>query len=221
MKKVVITGSTGMIGKGVLIECLENEAIDQVLVINRSSVEIQHPKLKEIIHQDFQNFDTIKEELENCDACFFCLGVSSIGMDEEAYTKITYSITEALANTLQEVSPNLVFNYVSGQGTDSSEKGRLMWARVKGKTENMILDKGFKDAYAFRIGAVLPVKGVKSKTGWVNAVYFIFRPLLPILRKPFSIIKSSEVGQAMINTLFHSTVSKILDNKAIKALAER
>ena len=221
MKKVIITGSTGMIGKGVLIECLESEQIDKVLVLNRSSVEVAHPKIRVIIHRDFLNFETIKEDLSTYDACFFCLGVSSIGMNEKDYTKITYSITKALADTLYELNPDLVFNYVSGQGTDSSEKGNLMWARVKGKTENMILNKGFKDAYAFRIGAVLPVKGVRSKTGWVNAIYFIFKPLLPILKKPFSIIESSEVGQAMINTLFHSTDSKILDNNAIKVLTMR
>lgn len=220
MKKVIITGSTGMIGKGVLIECLESEQIEKVLVINRSSVEMEHPKLREIIHKDFLNFNSIKEDLKGYDACFFCLGISSIGMNEKDYTKITYSITKALADILYEISPDLVFNYVSGQGTDSSEEGSLMWARVKGRTENMIFNKGFKDAYAFRIGAVLPVKGVKSKTGWVNAVYFIFRPLLPILRKPFSIVNSAEVGQAMMNTLFDSTDSKILDNKAIKTLAK-
>lgn len=217
--KVIITGTTGMIGKGVLIECLESSAVESILIINRSSVNIQHPKLIEIIHKDFSNLDSIKSELTGYDACFFCLGISSMGMDEKSYAKITYDVTEAFATTLHKLNPNMVFNYVSGAGTDSSEKGKSMWARVKGKTENMIFSLGFKDAYAFRIGTVFPVKGVKSKTGWINILLTIFYPILWLINKISPMVKSSTVGLAMINSVLHPQVNKLLENKDVKALA--
>lgn len=218
MKKVIITGSTGMVGKGVLLECLDHSEIEKVLIINRKSLEMQHPKLQEILLSDFLEIASIKDQLKAYDACFYCMGVSAIGMNEDAYHKITYSMTEAIAEVLYELNPNMVFNYVSGTGTDSTEQGNTMWARVKGKTENMVLNKGFKDAYAFRPGAILPEKGIKSSTGWYNAIYFIMRPFFPLMRKSKNRTSTTILGQAMINTLFHPQDLKHLENPDINVL---
>ena len=141
MKKVIITGSTGMIGKGVLLECLDSSEIEKVLIINRRSLGMQHPKLQEILLPDFLDIASVKDQLVGYDACFYCMGVSALGLNEESYSKITYSITDAFAGVLYDLNPNSFFVYVSGAGTDSSEKGSMMWARVKGKTENMVLNK--------------------------------------------------------------------------------
>lgn len=219
MSKVIITGSTGMVGKGVLLECLESPKIEKVLVINRSSLGMQHLKLQEILLSDFLQIGQIKDQLQGFDACFYCMGVSAVGMNEEDYTKITYTTTEAFADVCYALNPEMVFVYVSGTGTDSSEKGRTMWARVKGRTENMVFSKGFKDAYAFRPGAIIPEKGIQSRTGWYNAVYFITRPLFPLLKKSKNITTTTKLGQAMINTLFIPTDKKVLENIDINELA--
>jgi nucleoside-diphosphate-sugar epimerase len=219
--KVIITGSTGMVGKAVLIECLESNDVEEVLVVNRNPLEMEHPKLREVILKDFSDVTPIKDSLAGYDACFYCMGVSAVGMSKEKYYHITYSMTEAFARALHDLNPGMIFNYVSGTGTDSSEEGRMMWARVKGKTENMVLNMGFKDAYAFRPGIILPEKGVKSKTGWYNAVYVITRPLFPLLRKLGSVISSPMMGQAMINSVLYPIEKKFLENKDIKHLARR
>lgn len=220
-KKVIITGSTGMVGKSVLLECLANDQIDKVLLINRSMVGIQHPKIKEILLKDFSAVNEQKENLEGYDGCFHCMGVSALGMSEEDYTRITYTYTKALADLLFELNPEMVFNYVSGIGTDSSEKGSSMWARIKGKTENYILSLGFRDAYMIRLGAILPEKGIKSKTGWYNAMYVVMRPFFPLFKKSHSIITTTAFGNAMINTLFFPKDKKYLDNKDLNALADQ
>ena len=162
--KVAITGSTGMIGKGVLLECLDDDRIEQVLVVNRSAIDIKHPKLKEVLLKDFLKPSSIKNELAEMDAVFFCLGVSVAGMTEEDYTRITYDYTINFAKTYKEANPDGTFVYVSGTGTDSEEKAGAMWKRVKGKTENDLLKMGFKNAYMFRPGAIRPMRGIKSKT---------------------------------------------------------
>ena len=218
--KVIITGTTGMVGQGVLIECLESPIVEEILVINRNSLRINHPKLKEVIHKNFFNFDSIQKELEGYDACFHCMGVSSIGMKEEEYHRFTYGITEELAKTLFDINPQMIFNYVSGEGTDSSEKGKVMWARVKGKTENMILNMGFKDAYMFRLQVILPLKGVKSKTYWVNVFYKLTRPLFGLLVKRKNITTSVNVGKAMINSVLVGSSSKLLENEMVNKLAK-
>jgi hypothetical protein len=218
-KNVIITGSTGMVGKGVLLECLESEHVDSVLVINRETVNVQHPKLKEIIHKNFYNLESIKHELKGYHACFYCLGISSVGMKEDEYATITFDITKHFADIMYEQSPNANFIYVSGAGTDSTEKGRIMWARVKGKTENMILNKGFQDAYAFRPGAILPVKGVKSKTGWYNFIYEIIKPINPILLKSKSVTTTSKIGLAMIDVVLNPQDLKHLENLDINRIA--
>jgi len=220
MEKVIITGATGMVGKGVMLECLESSKIEEVLVINRTSLGMQHPKLIEILLQDFQNVSSLKEKLSGYDACFFCMGVSVIGLSEEDYLRITYLTTKSFVDTLYQINPNMVFNYVSGAGTDSSENGGTMWARVKGKTENMIFGKGFKDAYAFRPGAIIPEKGIKSKTVWYNAIYVLMRPFFPLFKKSSNITTTTKLGLAMINTLYHAQPLKILHNCDINELSE-
>ena len=218
--KVIITGTTGMVGRGVLIECLESSSIEKVLVINRNSLKLNHPKLKEVIHKDFFDFSSIKKELKGYDACFHCMGVSSVGMKEEEYHRFTYGITEELAKTLFDINSQMIFNYVSGEGTDSTEKGKVMWARVKGKTENMILNMGFKDAYMFRLQVILPLKGVKSKTYWVNVFYKLMRPFFGLLVKRKNITTSVNVGKAMINSVLVGSSSKLLENEMVNKLAK-
>jgi nucleoside-diphosphate-sugar epimerase len=219
MSKVIITGSTGMVGQGVLLECLDSPQIEEVLIINRSSLGMQHPKLKEVLLADFMQVAAVKDQLRGYDACFYCMGVSSVGMSEEDYTRITYTTTKAFADVLQELNPNLVFVYVSGTGTDSSEKGRLMWARVKGRTENMLFNKGFKSAYAFRPGIIIPERGIQSKTGWYNTVYALTRPLFPLFKRSKNVTTTTKLGQAMINTLSGKANKKILENPDINELA--
>ncbi|MBS2213585.1 NAD-dependent epimerase/dehydratase family protein [Carboxylicivirga mesophila] len=216
--KVIITGSTGMVGKGALLECLDSPLVSKVLVINRNSVGIHHPKLEEIIHKNFSDLSAIKDRLAGYDACFHCMGISAVGLSEAQYTEITYTMTKELADTLYSLNPQMVFSYVSGAGTDSSEKGRVMWARVKGKTENMILNKGFKDAYAFRPGAILPEKGIKSRTSWYNAFYLVLRPFFPLLRKMNSVTSTTKIGQAMIQLVQQPSNKKILENKDINSI---
>lgn len=219
--KVIITGSTGMVGQAVLIECLEHNKVEEVLVVNRSSIGLNNPKLKEIIHKDFADFSAIKDQLAGYDACFHCMGVSAAGMSDEKYMALTFGISKSLADVLFETSPGLVFNYVSGTGTDSSENGNTTWANVKGKTENYIFEKGFKDAYAFRPGVILPEKGVQSKTSLYNIMYILTRPLFPLLRKLDSITTSSKVGLAMINSVLKGQDNKILENVDINNLAKK
>ncbi|PHN07143.1 NAD-dependent epimerase/dehydratase family protein [Flavilitoribacter nigricans] len=220
MKKVIITGSTGMVGQGVLLECLDHPQIEKVLVVNRSTLGMEHPKLAEVLLADFMDVASVKEQLRGYDGCFYCMGVSAVGMDEQTYTHITYDTTRAFVEVLYELNPDMVFNYVSGTGTDSSEKGRLMWARVKGRTENLVLQRGFKDAYAFRPGVILPEKGIQSKTGWYNTMYSLTRPIFPWLKKLSAVTTTTKVGLAMIHTLFTPSDQKILENVDINRLAE-
>lgn len=218
--KVVITGSSGMVGRGVLLECLDSDLIETILIINRSSIELEHPKLKEVLLTDFTQIDTITGSLKDYDACFFCMGVSSVGMDEQLYHSLTFKPVQAFADVLYSLNKNMVFNYVSGTRTDSTEKGKTMWARVKGKTENYILNKGFKDAYAFRPGVIIPENGIKSKTGWYNTLYIISRPLFPLLKKSKNITTTTRLGQAMINSILSPLNLKHIENKDINKLAK-
>jgi uncharacterized protein YbjT (DUF2867 family) len=222
MKKVIITGATGMIGKGVLLECLDHREIAEVLVIGRNSIRMDHPKLIEIVHKDFADFSSIINQLEDFDACFFCLGLSAAGMKEEDYKHITYDFTLALAKTLKNLNPDMTFNYVSGQGTDSSEKGRMMWARVKGKTENDLLRLGFKQAFMFRPGAIIPLRGIQSKTKSYQFIYDYFTWLLKLVKtlSPNSIVNTTQIGLAMINSLLQGYDKSILTPKDIILLSE-
>ena len=221
--KVIITGATGMIGKGVLLECLDHESIDKVLSVGRNSVKINHPKLKELIHEDFSDFSSVKEKLKDCDACFFCLGISAAGLSEEQYRKITYDYTLSLAQTLLDLNTDMTFNYVSGQGTDSSEKGRVMWARVKGKTENDLLKLGFKQAYMFRPGAIIPLRGIKSRTKSYQFMYDYFMWLVKLIKaiSPNSVVNTTQIGLAMINSMFKGYDKKVLHPKDINLLSNK
>jgi uncharacterized protein YbjT (DUF2867 family) len=222
MKKVIITGATGMIGKGVLLECLEHDQIAQILVIGRSPIGLNHRKLTEVIHGNFTDFTGIKDKLRGFDACFYCLGISASGLSEQKYREITYDYTMALAETLHQLNANMTFNYVSGQGTDSTEKGRIMWARIKGKTENDLLKLGFKKAFMFRPGAIIPLKGIKSRTKSYQIMYDYFTWLLKIIKlmAPYSIVNTTQMGRAMINTLFMHYDKCILTPKDIINLSE-
>lgn len=218
--KAIITGTTGMVGKGVLLECLESNHVDSVLIVNRQPIGITHPKLKEIIHPNFFDLAAIKDQFKGYNACYFCLGVSSFRMTEKDFNHFTYDLTSTFVDAVFEMSPECTFTYVSGAGTDSTEKGSVMWARVKGKTENMILNKGFKDAYMFRPGAILPEKGVKSKTSLYNSIYVIMRPLFPFMRKYMkkSITNTVLVGKAMIQVSLKPHANKHLENAEISEL---
>jgi uncharacterized protein YbjT (DUF2867 family) len=220
--KVIITGSTGMVGKGVLLECLDDPRVTQVLAINRNPVAIKHSKLKEVIHKDFGDFAPIQSELSGFDACFHCMGVSSAGMNEEQYTKLTYDISLALAKACYNANPNMVFNYVSGTGTDSSEQGRSMWARVKGKTENDILKLGFHKALMFRPGVIQPLRGIKSRTKLYQTIYVIMSPLWPVFKLLFgkNITDTTKIGKAMVNSVEQDLKSVHLENPQINELAK-
>lgn len=220
-KKVIITGSSGMLGKAVLLECLESSKIEQVLVVNRSPLDIKHLKLSEVLLKDFTNFESIKEALKGYDACFHCMGVSSSGICEEKYTKLTFDITQNLVDTLYSINPKMTVNYVSGQGTDTSEKGSSMWARVKGKTENYILNKGFAAAYMFRAGVVIPEKGLRSKTNFYNILYAVVKPFAGLLKKSKHITSTTKLGQAMLASLETKQTKKHLENAAINLLSSK
>src|SRR4051794_15855335 len=168
--KVIITGATGMVGEGVLFECLRNVKVSEVLIVNRRHYEVNHPKLKELIVPDFFQLNKYASGLQDYDACFFCAGISSVGMNEDKYTRITYDTTLAFAKVLLAYNSNMVFTYVSGAATDSSERGRSMWARVKGKTENDLAKLGFKAEYNFRPGIMLPFDDQKN---WKSIYKFI------------------------------------------------
>jgi len=219
--RVIILGATGMVGKGVLLECLEDKDIESLLIINRQTLGLTNPKVKEIIHNDFFNFIPIKEHIKGYNACFFCMGVTSAGLNEDQYFKLTYELTLGFAKLMSEVNPNSTFCYVSGAGTDSTEKGGSMWARVKGKTENAIMALPFKATFMFRPGYIQPMKGVKSKTGWYNAFYMVLKPIYFLL-KPLkgSVTNSVTLGKAMINSAKFGYENKIIESKDINILGK-
>jgi len=221
-KKVIITGATGMIGKGVLLECLDHEIVSEVLVIGRNSLNIEHPKLKELIHKDFTNFYDVRDQLTGYDACYFCLGISAAGLNEEQYKNITYNFTLALANTLIDINSDMTFIYVSGEGTDSTEKGRMMWARVKGKTENDLLNLGFKQAFMFRPGFIIPLRGIKSRTKIYQFMYDYFMWLVKGIKaiSPNSVVNTTQIGLAMIHAMLKGYNKNVLKPKDIIILAK-
>jgi uncharacterized protein YbjT (DUF2867 family) len=207
--KAIITGSTGMVGEGVLHICLQDPRVEYVLVINRKPCGVTHPKLKEIIHKDFMHLSPILERLSGYNACYFCAGVSSVGRSKEEYKHITYDLTLSFANSLVQLNPDMVFTYVSGVGTDSSEKGKSKWARVKGKTENDLLKLPFKDVYLFRPGYIQPIKGLKH----TYKMYKILYPLYPLFEKLFPkyIGTLEEIGNSMINVSLNGYEKNVLE----------
>lgn len=215
--KVIITGTTGMVGEGVLHECLLHDAITDVLVVNRKPCGITHPKLKEVIHPDFFNLAPIEHQLSGYNACFFCLGVSSVGLKEADYYKLTYTLTMHVAETLAKLNPGMTLTYVSGAGTDSTEKGRSAWARIKGKTENDLMKLPFKNVFAFRPGFIKPTKGLK----YIQSYYTYIGWLYPLGRAvyPNGFCTLKEVGLAMIHALTKGYPKNILEGKDIIQLA--
>ena len=217
--KAIITGSTGMVGEGVLHECLNNINVTEVLVINSKPCRVSHPKLKEIIHTNFANFSKIKKDLDGYNAAFLCLGVSSVGKKEPEYTKLTHTLTLHLAETLASVNTDMTICYVSGTGSDSSEKGNSMWARVKGKTENDLMKLPFSKVFPFRPGFIKPTRGLKNAHKFYKFVNWLY----PIGRLiyPTGFCTMSEVGKAMINAVNQEEDRKIIEGKDIIELAKK
>lgn len=216
--RVIITGTTGMVGEGVMHECLQHPAVEAVLVINRKSAGITHPKLKEIVHPDFYDLSAIEAQLVGYNACFFCLGISSVGLSKDEYFKITYTLTMHVAETLVRLNKDMVFCYVSGAGTDSTEQGRSNWARVKGKTENDLAKLPFRHAYAFRPGFIKPTPGLMrthSFYKYINWLYPIGRALAP-----GGFCTLHELGLAMIHIMQRGYTTHIIEGKDIIALAK-
>ena len=219
--KAIITGATGMVGEGVLHECLNHPDVESVLVINRKPCGVKHEKLKELIHKDFFDLTPIENQLADYNACFFCAGVTSIGKKEDEYRRLTYDMTMNFAETLVKVSGDknkeITFCYVSGMDTDSTEKGKRMWARVKGQTENDLMKFPFKNAYMFRPGYIQPIKGLKN----TYKVYKFIAPFYPILKTLFPnyTVSLKEVGQAMIRVALDSPEKKILECVDIRKTA--
>jgi len=213
--KVIITGATGMVGEGVLLECLDNYAVKKVLMINRKPSGIKHPKLEELIVLDFMQLSRYADALQGYDACFYCAGVSSVGMNEIKYTYVTYDTTLAFARALSEINPNMVFNFVTGSHTDTSENGKVMWARVKGKTENDLMKLPFRGQYNFRPCFMKPFNGQQN----IKPFFKIIIPLFPLLF-PKKSLSLQDVGKAMINTVREGYPKQILEIEDIKILAE-
>jgi uncharacterized protein YbjT (DUF2867 family) len=215
--KAIITGATGMVGEGVLMEALHHPDVEQVLVINRKPCGVSHPKLKEIIHSDFHNLTPIAGQLSGYNACFFCLGVSSVGMKEPEYTRMTYDLTLHVARVLSEKNRDMTFIYVSGASTDSTEQGSVMWARVKGKTENDLMKLPFKQVYAFRPGFMKAASDAKNTPKLYNAFAWLYPLLHPLF--PGFMCTLSEVGEAMIKAVTKGYPKQVLEVKDIVQLA--
>jgi len=211
-----------MVGQGVLRECLIDPNVEIVTTIGRSPAGKHDPKLHEIVRPDLFHYSEIEQNLDSFDACFFCLGASSAGMSDEQYERLTYTLTLRAAETLSSVNPAMIFVYVSGAGTDSSEKGRTMWARVKGRTENALLRLPFKAAYMFRPGVIQPMHGARSKTTVYRVAYLFLKPWLPLLRRLFPryILTTEEIGRAMIHVASHGAPKNILESWDIRECAK-
>lgn len=218
--KIIMFGATGMVGQGVLRECLVDPDVEHVLAVGRSPTGQRNAKLEELRHDNFLDFSAIESRLSGYDACFFCLGVTSIGLSEERYRHLTYDITMAAATTLAKLNPQMVFVYVTGRGTDSTERGSVMWARVKGKTENDLLKLPFKAAYMFRPAGIQPLHGIKSKTAWYQAAYVVAAPLLTVLNKvaPKYMTTTEQVGRAMLAVARRGYPKPLLESEDINRL---
>ena len=218
--KVILLGATGMVGQGVLRECLLDPEVESILVLGRRSIEQHHEKLREIVHTDLSDLSAIEGSLSGYDGCFFCLGVSSVGMNEEAYRRVTYDLTRSVARTVAKLNAKMTFIYVSGAGTDSTERGRLMWTRVKGKTENALFEMPFKAAYMFRPGYIQPLHGIRTKTKLYSVFYSILGSLYPLWRLLFpKYVTTTEcVGRAMLKVAKRGAPKCVLENQDINNL---
>lgn len=219
--RAILFGGTGMIGQGVLMECLADPEVESLLVVGRAPSGSKHPKVIDLVLPDMFDYSTVTGALAGYDACFFCLGVSSAGMGEAEYTRVTYDLTIAAAQALLKANPAMTFCFISGASTDSTEKGGAMWARVKGRTENALLKLGFKAAYMFRPGLIQPMKGIKSRTASYRAFYLAFGWLLPMVKTviPSTITTTERLGLAMINAAKKGYANPILETRDINLLA--
>lgn len=217
--KVLVFGATGMIGQGVLRECLRDADVEQTAALGRSPSGIQGAKFTEIVHPDLSNYAGLEDRLRGFDACFFCLGVSAAGMKEADYERVTYCLTLTAAAALARLNEGMIFIYVSGAGADSTERGRSMWARVKGHTENSLLRLPL-DAYMFRPGLIQPLDGIQSKTASYRLLYMLAKPLLPLLRRAFPnrVLTTREMGRAMLSVARHGYNKRILETADIRAV---
>jgi uncharacterized protein YbjT (DUF2867 family) len=215
--KAILFGASGMVGQGVLRECLLDPTIERVLLIIRNPTGQRDAKVSELVRKDFFDFSGVESQLTGYDACFYCAGSSAAGMTEEAYSHATYGMTLAAAKTLARLNPSMTFVYVSGAGTDSTEKGRTMWARVKGKTENALLNLPFKAAYMFRPGVIQPLHGIQSRTSGYRIFYFVTKPLLPIIRRLFPqyVTTTELLGRAMIRVAQSGYPKRVLETRDI------
>ncbi|QSQ26538.1 NAD-dependent epimerase/dehydratase family protein [Pyxidicoccus parkwayensis] len=218
--KVILFGATGMVGQGVLRECLLAPDVEEVLAVGRRATGQQHEKLRELVHENLSDYSSVEDRLTGYDACFFCLGVSSAGMSEADYRRVTYDLALAAARTLVKLNPGMTFVFVSGSGTDSTGKSRSMWARVKGETENALLQLPFKAAYMFRPAYIHPMHGVTSRTRLYRAGYAVMGPLYPVLKAliPKYVTTSEQVGRAMLHVVRHGAPKRVLENADIDAL---
>jgi uncharacterized protein YbjT (DUF2867 family) len=218
--KVLLFGSTGMIGQGVLRECLLDPGVEQVITVGRGPTGQQHARLRDIVLPDVTDLSTIEPQLAGIEACFFCLGVTSAGMSEEDYSRVTFDLTLAIAGTLARVAPGMTFIYVSGMGADSGEQGRTMWARVKGRTENALLRLPFRAAYMFRPGLIIPLHGIQSRTRWYRLFYTTVRPLNPVLKRlfPAAVTTTEQLARAMIAVAYRGYPVRVLETRDINTL---
>jgi uncharacterized protein YbjT (DUF2867 family) len=215
--KVILLGATGMVGQGVLRECLLDPEVERVLVIGRNATGQKHEKLHEIVLSDLVDLSAIEGRLSGYDACFFCLGVSAVAMKEESYRRVTYDLTISVARIMSRLNPGMTFIYVSGANTDSTERGRMMWARVKGQTENSLLQMPFKAAYMFRPGYIQPLHGIRTKTRWYGVIYAMMGPLYPVwkLLFPKYVTTTECLGRAMLNVAKRGAPKSVLENQDI------
>ena len=217
---VLILGATGMVGQGVMRECLLDDGVARVVTLGRQATGSAHAKVREIVHADLFNLEPIEQELTGLDACFYCLGATAAGKSEREYARINYDMTIAVAETLAWLDPDMTFVYVSGMGTDSTERGRTMWARVKGRTENALLGMPFKAAYMLRPGIILPMHGIKSKTTLYRVFYSLMTPLYPALRKlfPRAITTTEQMGRVMLRLARSGYSKHVLESADIAML---
>lgn len=215
---VIITGSTGMVGRGVLLECLDSTDVESVLVVNRTPIDIKHPKMKEVLIKSLVD-PASKWIMKGYHACFYCMGITSVGVSESEYTHIMHDLTMTFAKEILSVNPDITFCFISGAGTDSTEKGSQMWARVKGRTENDLLKLGFNKAYMFRPGLILPMRGIRSRTGWYNLIYSVTKPISFIFRRmPKYVTDTITLGKSMIYVCTRGYPKSILESSDINIL---
>jgi uncharacterized protein YbjT (DUF2867 family) len=218
--RVILFGATGMVGQGVLRECLLDPGVERVLAVGRAATPQREEKLHDLVVANFLDFSAVERELSGYDACFFCLGITSAGMTEADYRRVTYDFALAAAQTLVRINPEMTFVFVSGAGADSTGRGRVMWARVKGQTENALLALPFKGVYVFRPAAIQPLHGIRSKTAWINAAYAVLGPLYPVFKRlvPDYVTTTEQVGRAMLAVARRGAPKRVLENADINRL---